>query len=414
MWDALWRNGKMATMTPSAPFGLIERGAIAVEDGRIAWVGEESALGGSPGARARDVHDLGGRVLTPGLVDCHNHAVYHGDALSDFELLTQGGTRADMIAAGGGVHGLVRQTRAATDEQLYIASAARVSKLIANGMTSLESKSGAGLDLTTELRCLRIAREIGKKLPVRIVTTFLGAHGVAPEFRGRPDDYIDHLCRVILPAAIAEGLVDQVDGFCDPTGFSHEQISRLFDVATTHGLPVKLHAEQYRDFRAADLVARFKGLSADHLEFAGEPTIRAMAAADTVATLLPGAHWTMAETQRPPVALFRRHGVKMALATNCNPVSSHTCSPTMMMNMACRLFGLTTEEALAGFTRNGAKALGVLDSRGTLEVGKLADFAVWDVDKPSELAYRIADNPCHEVIKDGRVIYRAAPITFLA
>jgi imidazolonepropionase len=204
-----------------------------------------------------------------------------------------------------------------------------------------------------------------------------------------------------------------VDGFCDPTGFSHEQIARLFDVATAHGLPVKLHAEQYRDFRAADLVARFKGLSADHLEFAGEPTIRAMAEADTVATLLPGAHWTMAETQRPPVALFRRHGVKMALATNCNPVSSHTCSPTMMMNMACRLFGLTTEEALAGFTRNGAKALGVLDSRGTLEVGKLADFAVWDVDKPGELAYRIADNPCHEVVKDGRPVYRAAPITFL-
>jgi len=289
-----------------------------------------------------------------------------------------------------------------------------VSKLIANGMTTLESKSGAGLDRTTELRCLRIARAIGQKLPVRIITTFLGAHGVAPEYRGRPDDYVDHLCRVILPAAIEQGLVDQVDGFCDPTGFSHEQIARLFDVAAAHGLPVKLHAEQYRDFRAADLVARFRGLSADHLEFAGEPTIRAMAAADTVATLLPGAHWTMAETQRPPVALFRRHGVKMALATNCNPVSSHTCSPTMMMNMACRLFGLTTEEALAGFTRNGAKALGVLDSRGTLEVGKLADFAVWDVDKPSELAYRIADNPCHEVIKDGRAIYRATPITFLA
>ena len=269
--------------------------------------------------RAHDVRDLGGRLLTPGLVDCHNHAVYHGDALGDFELLTQGGTRADMIAAGGGVHGLVRQTRAATDEQLYTASTTRVSKLIAHGMTTLESKSGAGLDLTTELRCLGIAREIGRKLPVRIVTTFLGAHGIAPEYRGRPDDYIDHLCRVILPAAIAKGLVDQVDGFCDPDGLLDEQITRLFDVATAHGLPVKLHAEQYRDFRAADLVARFKGLSADHLEFAGEPTIRAMAEADTVATLLPGAHWTMAETQRPPVALLRRHGVKIALADQLQP-----------------------------------------------------------------------------------------------
>lgn len=413
MWDALWLNGKLATMAAGAPFGLIEAGAIATQDGRIAWVGAQSALPGAPAAQARVVHDLQGRLLTPGLVDCHNHAVYHGDALADFELLTQGGTRADMIASGGGVQGLVRQTRAASDEQIYAASAARVARLIAAGMTTLESKSGAGLDLATELRCLRIGRELGRKLPVRIVTTFLGAHGLAPEFRGRPDDYVDHLCRVVLPAAVAQGLVDQVDGFCDTTGFSHAQITRLFETARAHGLPVKLHAEQYRDYKAADLVAQFRGLSADHLEFAGESTIRAMAEADTVATLLPGAHWTMAETQRPPVALFRRHGVKMALATNCNPVSSHTCSPTMMMNMACRLFGLTTEEALAGFTRNGAKALGLLDSRGTLEVGKLADFAVWEVDKPGELAYRIADNPCREVVQAGRPVYRAQPIAFL-
>jgi imidazolonepropionase len=415
MWDALWRNGNVVTMAEGArePFGLIERGAVAAEGGHIAWIGPEAALPGEPAATARAVHDLDGRLLTPGLVDPHNHAVYYGDALADFELLTQGGTRADMIAAGGGVGGLVRQTRAASDEQIYTASAARVAKLIAAGMTTLESKSGAGLDRDTELRCLRIGREIGMRLPVRIVTTFLGAHGLAPEYRGRPDEYIDHLCRVILPAAVAEGLVDQVDGFCDPTGFSHAQITRLFETARAHGLPVKLHAEQYRDFRAADLVAQFRGLSADHLEFAGEPTIRAMAEADTVATLLPGAHWTMAETQRPPVALFRRHGVKMALATNCNPVSSHTCSPTMMMNMACRLFGLTTEEALAGFTRNGAKALGVLDSRGTLEVGKLADFAVWEVAKPGELAYPIADNPCREVVQGGQLVYRAAPIEFL-
>ncbi|HXA97043.1 MAG TPA: imidazolonepropionase [Candidatus Dormibacteraeota bacterium] len=413
MWDALWLNGKLATMATGAPFGLIEAGAIATQDGRIAWVGAQSALPGAPAAQARVVHDLRGRLLTPGLVDCHNHAVYHGDALADFELLTQGGTRADMIASGGGVQGLVRQTRAASDEQIYAASAARVARLIAAGMTTLESKSGAGLDLATELRCLRIGRELGRKLPVRIVTTFLGAHGLAPEFRGRPDDYVDHLCRVVLPAAVAQGLVDQVDGFCDTTGFSHAQITRLFETARAHGLPVKLHAEQYRDYKAADLVAQFRGLSADHLEFAGESTIRAMAEADTVATLLPGAHWTMAETQRPPVALFRRHGVKMALATNCNPVSSHTCSPTMMMNMACRLFGLTTEEALAGFTRNGAKALGLLDSRGTLEVGKLADFAVWEVDKPGELAYRIADNPCREVVQAGRPVYRAHPIEFL-
>jgi imidazolonepropionase len=216
---------------------------------------------------------------------------------------------------------------------------------------------------------------------------------------------------VVLPAAVAEGLVDQVDGFCDATGFSREQTARLFEVARAHGLPVKCHAEQYRDFGAAEVVARFGGLSADHLEYAGEGTIRAMAEAGVTATLLPGAHWTLGETQRPPVALLRKHGVPIALATNCNPVSSHTCSPTMMMNMACRLFGLTTEEAVAGFTVNGARALGVLGSRGTLEVGKLADFAVWDVEQPGDLAYRIADNPCAVVVQGGHAVYRAAPIT---
>jgi imidazolonepropionase len=402
MWDALWHGGKVAAMTEGAPFGLHQLGAIGVDGGRIAWVGPEAALPGAPASLAREVHDLDGRLLTPGLVDPHNHAVYFGEALSDFELLTQ-----------GGVQGLVRRTRAASDEQIYATSAKRVAKLIANGITTMESKSGSGLDLETELRCLRISRELGRAFPVSIVTTFLGAHGLAPEYQGRHDDYVDYLCRVVLPAAVAQGLVDQVDGFCDSTGFSQEQTARLFEVARANGLPVKCHAEQYRDFGAAEVVAKFRGLSADHLEFAGERTVRAMAEADVVATLLPGAHWTLAETQRPPVALFRRHGVKIALATNCNPVSSHTCSPTMMMHMGCRLFGLTTEEAVTAFTRNGAKALGVLDSRGTLEVGKLADFAIWDVDQPGDLAYRIADNPCAAVVKNGRTVYRAAPIQFL-
>jgi imidazolonepropionase len=413
MWDALWHGGKLATMTGTSPFGLETAGAIAVEGGRIAWVGPGSALPGAPASLAREVHDLAGHLLTPGLVDPHNHAVYHGDALADFELLTQGGSRADMIASGGGVQGLVRRTRAATDEQIYASSKQRVTRLIASGITTMESKSGSGLDLDTELRVLRISRELGRALPVRVVTTFLGAHGLAPEYQGRHDDYIDFLCRTVLPEAVKQGLVDQVDGFCDATGFSPEQTARLFEVARASGLPVKCHAEQYRDFGAAEVVARFRGLSADHCEYAGEKTVRAMAEADVVATLLPGAHWTLADTQRPPVTLFRQYGVAMALATNCNPVSSHTCSPTMMMNMGCRLFGLTPAEALAGFTRNGAKALGVLDSRGTLEVGKLADFAIWDVEGPGDLAYRIGDNPCVAVVEDGRVVYRAAPVTFL-
>jgi imidazolonepropionase len=413
MWDALWHRGKLATMTDASPFGLEGAGAVAVEGGRIAWVGPEAALPGAPASLARQVHDLAGGLLTPGLVDPHNHAVYHGDALADFELLTQGGSRADMIASGGGVQGLVRRTRAAADEQIYTSSKRRITRLIASGITTMESKSGSGLDLDTELRVLRISRQLGRDLPIKVVTTFLGAHGLPPEYQGRHDDYIDFLCRTVLPAAIKQDLVDQVDGFCDATGFSPEQTARLFEVARASGLPVKCHAEQYRDFGAAEVVARFRGLSADHCEYAGEKTVRAMAEADVVATLLPGAHWTLADTQRPPVKLFRQYGVAMALATNCNPVSSHTCSPTMMMNMGCRLFGLTPAEALAGFTRNGAKALGVLDSRGTLEVGKLADFAIWDVEGPGDLAYRIGDNPCVAVVEDGRVVYRAAPVTFL-
>ena len=414
MWDALWHSGKLATMTGSSSFGLVPRGAIAVENARIVWVGPEAALPGVPAALAREIHDLAGRLLTPGLVDPHNHAVYHGEALADFELLTQGGTRADMIASGGGVQGLVRRTRAASDEQIYESSRVRITKLIANGITTMESKSGSGLDLDTELRVLRISRELGHALPVRVVTTFLGAHGLAPEYQGRHDDYIDFLCKTVLPEAVRQGLVDQVDGFCDATGFSPAQTARVFEVARASGLPVKCHAEQYRDFGAAEVVAAFRGLSADHLEYASEKTVRAMAEAGVVATLLPGAHWTLADTHRPPVTLLRQYGVPIALATNCNPVSSPTCSPTMIMNMGCRLFGLTTEEAVTGFTRNGARALGVLDSRGTLEVGKLADFAIWDVEQPGDLAYRIGDNPCAAVVKDGRVVYRVAPITFLA
>lgn len=409
MWDSLWLNVRAATMAGNAPFGLIDDAAVAAAGGRIAWVGARAALPGNPATLAKTVHDGAGRLMTPGLIDPHTHIVYAGTGVADFELLTQGGTREQMIAAGGGVPGLVRNTRGASDEQLYAASEMRVRQLIAHGVTTMESKSGAGLDLDTELRSMRISRALGRNLPLTVASTFLGAHAVAPEFAGRADEYVEFLCRTVLPAAMREDLVDAVDGFCDPTGFDHAQITRLFEAAAANGLPVKLHAEQYRDFRAADLVARFRGLSADHLEYASEPTVRALAEAGTVATLLPGAHFIMGETHRPPVGLLRKHGVPIALATNCNPVSSPTMSPPMMMNMACRMFGLTTEEALAAFTRVGARALGFKD-RGVIENGKIADLALWDVDEPGEIAAAIAHNPCAMVIKGGAVVYQAPPI----
>jgi imidazolonepropionase len=414
MWDALWINARIATMVPGKPFGLIAPGAVAAEGGRIAWVGAMAALPGTPAALAVEVHDAADRVMTPGLVDCHTHVVFTGDGLVDFEVLTRGGGRAEMVAAGGGIIGMVMRNRAADPEKILAESRKRVARLIASGVTTLESKSGAGLDLDTEIATMAISRELGRLLPVTVVSTYLGAHGIAPEYRDRLDDYVAFMTDTVLPEALRRGLVDQVDGFCDAWGYTPVQMARLFEAATAAGLPVKLHAEQYRDFGAAELVARFRGLSADHLEYVGEPAVRAMADSGTVATLLPGANWTLGERRRPPVDLFRRHGVPIALATNCNPVSSPTTSPTMMMNMGCRMFGLTTEEALAAFTRVGAKALGLAASRGTIEVGKQADLAVWDVTQPGELASRIADNPCVAVVKDGRVVHRAVEPRFAA
>ena len=405
VWDSLWIDGAVATLSGSEPFGLIANGAVGIEGDRIAWVGPVADLPGPPEALARHVEHFAGRVLTPGLVDCHTHVVYAGDGLADFEVLTQGGGRGDLERVGGGVQGMVKRTRAASDAELYEQSADRVVRLITAGVTTLESKSGAGLDLDTELRQMRVSRELGRRLPVTVVSTFLGAHGLPSEYTDRRDAYVEFLCDVVLPAAVNEGLVDAVDGFCDKVGFSREQIGRLFDRASELGLPVKLHADQYTDFGAGAVVAKYRGLSADHLEYASEATVRAMAAAGTVATLLPGAHWLLGETQRPPVGLFRQHGVAMALATNCNPVSSPTTSPSLMMHMACRLFGLTTAEALAAFTVNGAKALG-FDDRGTIAVGGRADLAVWDVTRPGELAYRIGDNRCRVVVRGGDVVHR--------
>jgi imidazolonepropionase len=407
MLDLLLSNAAVATMEDGSPFGLVKEGAVGIERGRIAWVGPAAAA--PPAANSRD---LGGKVVTPGLVDPHTHIVYGEDGLIDFEVLSQGGQRWDLEPRGGGVGNLVKRTRHLSEEALYAASRARMSRLITNGVTTVESKSGAGLDLDTELRLMRVSRQLGRDLPITVVSTYLGAHGLAPEYAGRRDDYVAFMCDTVLPKAVHEGLVDQVDGFCDKVGFTHAQMGRLFERARSFGLQVKLHADQYTDFGAGAVVARHRGLSADHLEYASLATAQAMAEAGTVATLLPGAHFTLHETRKPPVESFRELGVPMALATNSNPVSSPTVSPAAQMHLACYLFRLTAEEALRGFTVNAARALGLADTAGVIKPGRAADLAVWDTDDPRGIAYAIGGAVCLAVIKDGVVVHEAAQPSF--
>lgn len=409
MWDKLWINAAIATMAEGGvPFGLVEAGAVAAKDGRIAWVGPAADL---PHREAAEIVDCEGMLLTPGLCDPHTHVVHAGERRGDWELRLAGATRDDLARVHGGVRGTMLTTRAADEAELLRQSARRVSAMIANGVTTLESKSGYGLDLDTELRLLRVSRELGRRLPVSVVCTFMGAHGLPPEYEGRADDYIDFLCGTVLPAAVAAGLVDVVDAYCDTPafrGFTHAQTSRMFDAAAAHGKPVTLHADQYSMAGAASLAARHGALSAAHVEYVDEAGIRAMAAAGTVALLLPGANYTLFEVQKPPVALFRQHGVRMALATNNNPSSSPCLMPTAIMNLACTLFRLTAEEAVAGFTRESARALGLLHDRGTLAAGKRADLVLWDLEHPAELPYRIAYSPVRAVVQGGVTVHRAA------
>lgn len=409
MWDQLWINAAIATMTEgSVPFGLVEAGAVAAKDGRIVWVGPAADL---PHREAAEIVDCEGMLLTPGLCDPHTHVVHAGERRGDWELRLAGATRDDLARVHGGVRGTMLTTRAADEAELLRQSARRVSAMIANGVTTLESKSGYGLDLDTELRLLRVSRELGRRLPVSVVCTFMGAHGLPPEYEGRADDYIDFLCVTVLPAAVAAGLVDVVDAYCDTPafrGFTHAQTSRMFTAAAAHGKPVTLHADQYSMAGAASLAARHGALSAAHVEYVDEAGIRAMAAAGTVALLLPGANYTLFEVQKPPVALFRQHGVRMALATNNNPSSSPCLMPTAIMNLACTLFRLTAEEAVAGFTRESARALGLLHDRGTLAAGKRADLVLWDLEHPADLPYRIAYSPVRAVVQGGVTVHRAA------
>lgn len=392
-------NGRMATMVPgNAPYGLLEQGALAIESGRITWVGPAASI---PERYAHSPRrDLGGRLLTPALIDCHTHLVYGGHRAREFELRLQGASYEEIARAGGGIVSTVAATRSADHQTLLSSALRRIDALIAEGVSTIEIKSGYGLDIETELKCLRIARRIAAERPVRIKTTFLGAHAVPPEYAGRADAYIDHVCLPALEAAYAAGLVDAVDGFCEGIAFSPAQIERVFIRARALGLPVKLHAEQLSNLGGAALAARFGALSVDHLEYLDEPGVAAIAASGTVAVLLPGAFYALREKQLPPVDLLRRHSVPVAVSTDSNPGSSPMTSLLLAMNMASTLFRLTPEEALAGVTRNAARALGLTDC-GTIAPGQRADLAVWDADLPAELVYRIGFNPLAERIFAG-------------
>lgn len=399
--DRLWINARLATMAPAlGGLGIVERGALAASGGRIDWIGKTTDL--PAGIRSGETIDLEGRWVTPGLIDCHTHLVFGGDRAQEFEMRLAGASYEAIARAGGGILSTVAATRGADDETLFRDAVRRLDALIAEGVTTVEIKSGYGLDAANEARMLRVARRLGAARPVAVTTTFLGAHALPPEFAGDSDGYITDVCERQLPLAAAEGLADAVDGFCETIAFSPAQIARVFDAAQAHALPVKLHAEQLSNSGGAQLAARYRALSADHLEHLGEDGVRALAAAGTVAVLLPGAFYFLRETKAPPVDLLRRHGVPVAVATDCNPGSSPLTSILTAINMACTLFRLTVEEALLGVTRNAARALGLAAEAGTLEAGKHCDLAIWDIERPAELAYRIGFNPISRRIWRGR------------
>lgn len=398
----LWRNARLATMAEnSAGLGVVEHGAVAARDGRIVYAGPESGLPASlaQGAETIDCED---RWITPGLIDCHTHLIHAGNRANEFEMRLAGATYEEVARAGGGIVSSVKSLRAASQSELVAQSLPRLDALIAEGATTVEVKSGYGLDLENEKKSLRAARQLGERRPVTIRTTFLGAHALPPEAKGDKDTFIDLVTKEILPAVAAEGLADAVDGFCEGIAFSPGQMARVFDAAKAAGLPVKLHADQLSNLHGAELAARYGALSADHLEYTDEAGAVAMAKAGTVATILPGAYYFIRETKKPPIGLFRQHGVRMAVATDNNPGTSPLTSLLLTMNMAATLFGLTVDECLAGVTREAARALGLLGQTGTLEAGKSADLAIWDIGRPAELVYRMGFNPLHARIWRGQ------------
>jgi imidazolonepropionase len=395
-----WRNAHLTTLTGDTPWGLVERGSMLIEGDQLVWVGATDSLPGPYRARIEAETDLGGALVTPGLIDCHTHLVYGGQRANEFEMRLQGASYEEIARAGGGIRSTVAATRAATDAQLLASATLRARTLMREGVTTLEIKSGYGLSEPDEARCLGVARALGESLPVTVRTTYLGAHALPPEFNGRSDDYITAVCDW-MPRLHAQGLIDAVDAFCENIGFTPVQTRRVFEAAQALGLPVKLHAEQLSDQSGAALAAEFGALSCDHLEFLSESGAAAMAAAGTVAVLLPGAYYFLRDTHVPPIAALRAHGVPMALASDHNPGSSPGLSLLLMLNMACTLFRTTPVEAVRGVTVNAARALGLAD-RGQLAAGMRADFCVWNLEHPNELAYWFGHNPCQSVICAGQ------------
>lgn len=397
---SLWRDAHLANLAAPTSWGRIERGALLVEDEHIAWVGPIDALPAELAARVTQERSLAGALVTPGLVDCHTHLVYAGQRAREFELRLEGASYEEIARNGGGIRATVAATRAASDATLFESAARRAQALMSEGVTTIEIKSGYGLTLEDERRCLRAARRLGAELDVTVRTSCLAAHAVPPEFEGRADAYIDAVCGW-LPTLAGEGLVDAVDAFCDRIGFTNAQTRRVFEAARALGLPVKLHAEQLSDQHGAELAAEFGALSCDHLEYLSETGVQAMASAGCVAVLLPGAFYFLRETKLPPIDALRKHGVALAIATDHNPGSSPTLSLLLMINMACTLFRLTPEEAVRGVTTNAARALGLHD-RGHLAAGQRADFVAWDLDHANELAYWFGRNPVRCVVVGGK------------
>ncbi|MDR5739793.1 MULTISPECIES: imidazolonepropionase [unclassified Caballeronia] len=396
----LWHHCHAATMTGGA-YSIIEDAAIVTDGARIEWIGPRATMpGGLDGERI----DLGGAWVTPGLTDCHTHLVFGGDRSGEFEARLQGASYAEIAARGGGIASTVRATREASEDALFETAKARAIGLMRDGVTALEVKSGYGLDLANERKMLRVARRLADTLPLTVRTTCLAAHALPPEFAGRADDYIAHVCDHMLPALVDENLVDAVDAFCEHIAFSPHQVERLFRAAQKLGLPVKLHAEQLSSLHGSALAARYGALSADHLEYMTEDDAIVMAKAGTVAVLLPGAFYMLRETQMPPVEMLRRHGVAMALASDLNPGTSPALSLRMMLNMGCTLFRLTPEEALAGVTVHAARALGLRETHGLLEAGKAADFVAWGINRPAELAYWLGGVLPNRIVRNGEEV----------